>query len=560
MNLKNILILAVALTHPPSTFALWPIPRSLQTGTSFVKLASNFDIENQVTNAPADLLDAIQRTKTLLATDKLQRLAVGRGLNDSTAVGKAQSLSRLTISLLPGHTVARSIAQEAVQPIGQRSEGYSLSVPSTGAAATLTANSTLGLFRGLTTFGQLWYDLGGTTYSFQAPVVITNDSPAYPYRGLMLDTARNFFTVSDIKRTLDAMSWVKMSMFHWHVTDSQSFPLEIPNFPEISSKGAYSTQQVYSSADVQDIVSYAGARGIDVLVEIDTPGHSGSISASHPEHIACPQSDPWSDFAGEPPSGQLRLASQATTNFTANFISAIAKTLPSKLFSTGGDEINTNCYAHDASTQADLKSSGRTLEQALNVFTQATHKALLDIGKTPVVWEEMALEHQVSLSNETIVMVWISSQNAAAVAKKNLRIVHGPSDYFYLDCGAGEWLGNDPTGNSWCDPFKTWQKAYTFDPLANITAQQAPLVLGGQQLLWTEQSSPENLDSIVWPRAASSAEVFWTGAVLPDGTARNVGSALPRLHDIRYRMVKRGVRAIALQPEWCAIRPNVCNA
>jgi N-acetyl-beta-hexosaminidase len=96
-------------------------------------------------------------------------------------------------------------------------------------------------------------------------------------------------------------------------------------------------------------------------------------------------------------------------------------------------------------------------------------------------------------------------------------------------------------------------KAYTFDPLANLTSEQASLVLGGQQLLWTEQSGPQNLDSIVWPRAAASAEVFWTG---PGG---NDSAALPRLHELSYRLRRRGVNAISLQPEWCALRPFACN-
>jgi N-acetyl-beta-hexosaminidase len=96
-------------------------------------------------------------------------------------------------------------------------------------------------------------------------------------------------------------------------------------------------------------------------------------------------------------------------------------------------------------------------------------------------------------------------------------------------------------------------KAYTFDPLANLTTAQASLVLGGQQLLWTEQSGPENLDSIAWPRAAASAEVFWTGA------GGNDSAALPRLHEISYRFRRRGVNAISLQPEWCALRPFACN-
>jgi len=350
-----------------------------------------------------------------------------------------------------------------------------------------------------------------------------------------------------------------MSQFHWHIVDAQSFPLTVPGFPELSQKGAYSAEEVYSSQDIQDIVTYAGVRGIDVLMEIDTPGHTAVISTSYPEHIACAQAVPWETFANEPPAGQLRLASNATANFTASLISSIAKTLPSTLFSTGGDELNTNCYAQDAQTQADLAASGKTLEQALDAFTQVSHDALRSIGKTPVVWEEMALVHQVNLSNETIVMVWISSQDAAAVAAKGLRIVHSPSDYFYLDCGAGEWIGNTTGANSWCDPFKSWQKAYTFDPLVNLTQSEIPLVLGGQQLLWTEQSGPENLDSIVWPRAAVSAEIFWTGANLPDGTPLSVVSALPRLHDLRYRLVQRGVNAIALQPQWCALRDGACN-
>ena len=107
--------------------------------------------------------------------------------------------------------------------------------------------------------------------------------------------------------------------------------------------------------------------------------------------------------------------------------------------------------------------------------------------------------------------------------------------------------------NSWCDPFKTWQLSYSFDPTANLTADEATLVLGGQHLLWTEQSGPENLDDIVWPRAASSAELFWTG---PGG---NISTALPRLHEVAYRMRARGVQAISLQPEWCALRPGACD-
>jgi hexosaminidase len=152
------------------------------------------------------------------------------------------------------------------------------------------------------------------------------------------------------------------------------------------------------------------------------------------------------------------------------------------------------------------------------------------------------------------------------------------------------------SSNSWCDPFKSWQHSYTFDPTANLTEAEAQLVLGGkhtfisfvrdsvsplagQHLLWAEQSSPNNLDDTVWPRAASSAgscfashshtsiftdqttftrslatELFWSGPELT-----NVTNALPRLHDVSFRMQKRGTRSNALQPLWCALRPHACD-
>ncbi|KIK69927.1 glycoside hydrolase family 20 protein [Collybiopsis luxurians FD-317 M1] len=551
MASKSLFIVA-AITATAA--ALWPLPTRLSTGTTPLTLASNFHIDTSAISSPSqDLLEAIDRTKTYLQNDKLEALVVDRGASYASSLQHAKSLSSLKLSFDSGHSGnVKSISEEVTEDIESRVEGYTLTVPADGSAATLKANSSLGLFRGLTTFGQLFYYLNNDIYTVEAPISIT-DSPVYPYRGFMLDTSRNYFPVEDILRTLDAMSWVKMTTFHWHMVDSQSFPLQVPEFPELSAKGAYGPSMIYSTDDVHNIVTYAAARGIDVLPEVDTPGHTSVIAQAYPEHVACPGATPWATYANEPPAGQLRFASENTTNFTASLISAISARFPGRYFSTGGDELNTQCYEIDEPTQAELNATGKTLFQALDTFTQATHGVLEHSGKTPVVWEEMVLNFNVTLSNNTIVMVWISSTDAAAVAEKGFRLVQAPSDYFYLDCGAGGWVGANPLGNSWCDPFKTWQHAYTFDPIANMTDAQAKLVIGGEQLLWTEQSHPSNLDSIVWPRAAASAELFWSG---PGG---NVSTALPRLHDVAFRMTQRGVGAIALQPLWCALRPGVCD-
>ncbi|KAI0642951.1 N-acetylhexosaminidase [Trametes meyenii] len=549
MKLLAFAVLIATMYSP--VLALWPQPQSIETGSSTLRLAPGFQITVTGHGVPGDLLAAVGRTKKALFADKLGRLVVGRGAADAPTFAQAKSLSRLTLSLEKGASFA-SITSEAQKAPEDRDEAYHLVLPADGSGATITANSTLGLFRGLTTFSQLWYEHGNTVYTVSAPVTI-QDAPAYPYRGFMLDTARNYFPVDDIKRTLDAMSLVKINQFHWHAVDSQSFPLVIPGFTDLSDKGAYSSDQVYTVSDVRDIVSYAGARGIDVMVEIDTPGHTAIISQAHPDFVACAEASPWATYANEPPAGQLRFVNPDVTSYIGDLFSAAAKLFPSTLFSTGGDELNTKCYDIDEPTQTALNASGSTLEQALDVFTQKTHKVLEDKGKTPVVWEEMVLVHNVTLSKETKVIVWISSENVKAVVEKGYKLIHGASDYFYLDCGGGGWVGANPSGNSWCDPFKTWQHAYSFDPVANLTAEESKLILGGQHLLWAEQSGPQNLDPVVWPRAASSAELFWSG---PGG---NVSAALPRLHDLSYRLRQRGVNAIALQPEWCALRPGACD-
>ncbi|KIY69292.1 glycoside hydrolase family 20 protein [Cylindrobasidium torrendii FP15055 ss-10] len=529
--------------------AIWPLPASLSSGSSALILSTDFDVILP-DNAPRDLADAVGRTKQFLSSDALGRLVPDRGASDKDAIGSAPALGSLVLTVTGD---LKSIAEVATAELGSRDEAYTLTVPDDGSDATLSANSSLGLLRGLSTFEQLWYTNEAGIYTVEAPFDI-EDGPVYPYRGFMLDTARNYFPVDDIKRTLDAMSWVKMTTFHWHVVDSQSFPLQIPGFLELSEAGAYTAEMVYTPENVADIVAYANARGIDVMVEWDTPGHTSVISKSHPEHVACPEASPWASYAAEPPSGQLRIASAETTNFTTSVVTALSGMFNSKYLSLGGDEINAKCYTDDAETQASLNGTGKDFATALSEFTNATHNTLRASGKTPVVWQEMVLDYNVTtVEKDALILVWISSEDAISVVEQGYKIIHAASDYFYLDCGLGGWVGDNVEGNSWCDPFKTWQKSYSFDPVANMTSEQAELVLGGQHLIWTEQTSPANLDSSVWPRAASSAEVFWSG---PGG---NVTSALPRLHDLAYRFNQRGVAAIALQPIWCALRPYACD-
>ena len=149
-------------------------------------------------------------------------------------------------------------------------------------------------------------------------------------------------------------------------------------------------------------------RGIDVLIEIDTPGHTAVIGEAHPDFVACYHARPWADYAAgaqchqpflsqilnravfaEPPAGQLRLANATGANWPAGLFAEVAKMFPSSMISTGGDEVQTTCYDDDEETQRDLDATGLTLNEALTDFVHGTHGALIDAGKTPVVWQGM---------------------------------------------------------------------------------------------------------------------------------------------------------------------------
>jgi len=174
MALRRLLL---ALSLLSTAFALWPVPAALSTGTTPLLLSPAFYFDVAIQGAPSDLYEAVQQAMYYLQNDKLGRLVVGRGANDSAALNNAYTLTCLQLTLAPGAYV-ESIASESVKPLGTRSEEYVLTIPADGEAATLTANSTLGLYRGLTTFGQLWYYYQGQTYTLEAPIAIT-DAPAY---------------------------------------------------------------------------------------------------------------------------------------------------------------------------------------------------------------------------------------------------------------------------------------------------------------------------------------------------------------------------------------------
>ncbi|RKP35360.1 glycoside hydrolase superfamily [Dimargaris cristalligena] len=441
-------------------------------------------------------------------------------------------------------------------------ESYSLKIPTPeqSTKATIKAKSVWGALRGMETLSQLVYTTrAGALVIGSLPVDIT-DKPAYAHRGLMLDTSRNFFPVADIKRTLDAMSYNKLNVFHWHIVDAQSWPIESKFMPELYQKGAYSPSMTYSHREVKDIIQYARVRGIRVIPEFDMPGHVSVVNHVLPQIMTCVNEQPgWDAFAAEPPSGQFNPLLEDTYKFVKKIIDEYSGLFRDDYFHTGTDEVNTHCWETTQSIQQFLTANKKKAGELVDMFLGRAHKFLTDNKKLPMVWEEAILDFNATLSKEAVVQVWRSAENVQKVVAKGHKVLANSYEYWYLDCGHGTWLGNNPEGNSWCDPFKHWQRVYSYDPIANITSPaEQKLVIGGDVCLWAEQTDTNNLDNVLWPRAAAAAEVLWSGKEA-NGKPLTVKDALVRIQDQRFRLVARGIKAEPLQPLWCARNPGMCD-
>ncbi|XP_031372579.1 beta-hexosaminidase 2 isoform X3 [Punica granatum] len=457
-------------------------------------------------------------------------------------------------------------------------ESYHLKIPSTGVEASLTAETAWGAMRGLETFSQLVWG----NPSHVASGMEVWDWPIFEHRGVMLDTSRNFYNVEDILRMIGAMSGNKLNVFHWHITDSHSFPLLLPSEPGLADKGSYGPDMQYSPKDVTRIVQFGLEHGVRVLPEIDMPGHTGSWAKAYPEIVACanmfwwPAGYKWEDrLASEPGAGQLNPLNPKTYQVLKNVIRDVTMMFPEPFYHAGGDEVAPGCWKADPEIQEFLSKDG-SLSEILEMFLNSTFPYIVSMNRTVVYWEDVLLDQTVRVNRSllppesTILQTWNDGpNNTKAIVSSGYRAIVSSADYYYLDCGHGSFIGNNSkydqgnagntgTGDSWCGPFKTWQTIYNYDITYGLTEEEAKLVLGGEVALWSEQADPTVLDSRIWPRASAMAEAMWSGNRDEKGMKR-YAEATDRLNEWRGRMVSRGIRAEPIQPLWCARNPGMCD-
>ena len=401
-------------------------------------------------------------------------------------------------------------ASKPVQELGE-DESYVLEVSATG--AKLSAANPLGILHGLQTFLQL---IEVTPTGFRAAAVHIEDTPRFPWRGLMIDVSRHFIYMDTLKRNVDAMEAVKLNVLHLHLSDDQGFRLQSKEFPKLTELG--SDGQFYTQAEMRELIEYASGRGIRVVPEFDMPGHSTAWFVGYPalSSGAGPYSIErrWGIF--DPAMDPTR---EDTYKFLDKFIGEMAAFFPDHYFHIGGDEVNGKQWDGNPKIQEFMREHKLKNNEALQeYFTQRVEKIVSKHHKTMVGWDEILSP---GMPGEIVIQSWRGQDSLAKAAQQGYRGLLSSGYYLDAMATAGTYYAVDPMSNA----------------DAALTPEQQKRILGGEACTWAEFISDENIDSRIWPRAAAVAERLWS----PQQT-QDVDSMYARLAAVNEELEQLGLR------------------
>ncbi|CAE7658729.1 Hexb [Symbiodinium sp. CCMP2456] len=390
----------------------------------------------------------------------------------------------------------------------------------------LSAPSIHGFRRGLETLLQVVEALSGESrawtwapgFSNGAPVDLwIEDVPRFPWRGLLLDTARHFAPIQVMESLLFSMAASKLNVLHWHVTDAMSFPLQLESLPQLAQLGSFDASKTYTHADVRHIVALAANLSIRIVPELDMPAHTASWIFGEPETVSncthvLPQ-DP--NDAKNRFKARDKLALDISSKRTKKVVSAILKEMaglfPDEFFHVGGDEVDFRCWTTMPHIAAWMRKKGLGASQALQNFFEHVFQEVKRLGKRPIVWQD-AFDQGLRLPKEAVVQPWkcwgsvgpgmpwwpqaepeAQIGHASAFAATSMGFSAVQSSCWYLD-----W------NSQWTDFYN-----HTADegPLASTPSDR---LLGGETALWSELIDFTNLNCRAWPRAAAVAERLWS--------------------------------------------------
>ena len=374
-------------------------------------------------------------------------------------------------------------------------DGYQLAVDA--AAVTITAPRHAGLFYGIQTFRQLLpafveYEAVRAEKDrlIRVAAVRIEDSPRFEWRGAMLDVARHFFTVDEVKRYIDLISLYKLNRLHLHLADDQGWRIEIKSWPNLTTHGA-STEVgggpggYYTQAQYSEIVAYARDRFITIVPEIDMPGHTNAALASYAELNCDGKARPL--YTGiEVGFSAFCVEKEVTYRFIDDVVREIAALTPTPYFHVGGDEV-------------------KTLTPAQYVgFIERVQKIVQSHGKQMVGWDEVA---PAALLPTTIVQHWRPDGSPTAAVAKGAKIIMSVANRAYLDM---QYDPSSPIGLHWAAYIKV-SDAYEWDPLTVAKGIPESSIIGVEAPLWSETAATiRDVEWLAFPRLAAIAEIGWS--------------------------------------------------
>ncbi len=499
-----------------SEIAIIPEPVSL------TKTAGHFTLPaNVVIHSPAN--PELKQIVSFLQ----ERLSIPTGSFVSNVSDKS---SKATVNLILNDKINAFIGKE----------GYTLTV--TPSLITIKANKPAGLFYGVQSLIQLFpKEIESKervkNIEWMAPCVEVTDYPRVGWRGLMFDVARHFFTKSEVKQYIDAMVRYKYNLLHLHLADDEGWRIEIKGLPKLTEVGAWRVNKVgefgnfipptveeprtyggfYTQEDIKEIVQYARDRFVDIMPEIDVPGHSLAAIVSYPELSCTPGAESYRVRSGErimdwskgaPPiallDNTLCPANEKVYTFLDSVISQVAKLFPFEYIHLGGDEAPINYWEKNDSIRVLMKREGlKNMHQVQGYFEKRVQKIVESKGKKFMGWDEI-LDGDMPAS--VGVMSWRGIKYGIDASKNKHEVVMSPTTFAYLDYMQADQITEPRVYAS-----LRLRKSYEFDPIP--AGADPKYIKGGQANLWTEQIyNIRQAEYMTWPRGMAIAESVWSPA------------------------------------------------
>ena len=426
------------------------------------------------------------------------------------------------------------LAEDATLP----GEGYTLNVSEKG--VEIKASSKAGFFYAIQTLKQLLpRDLFGGTLNSEAewviPFVSITDQPQFEHRGFMMDVARHFFDKNEVKRVLDIMALYKMNRLHWHLTDDQGWRIEIPEYPLLTEVGAirsgsftspgdgskffddteYGRGLWFSQNDLREIVAYAAERNIDIMPEIDLPGHMVAAVTAYPEFSCDPTKEYSVRIDGGISQDVLNIGKDETIDFLKCVLDNVANIFPFPYIHIGGDECPTNQWQTNEDCLRRVQEEGLAgvhelqswLVEKLGTYLKEKY------GKDIVVWDELLAHWTSENSVKPVIMAWNSLGKTADAANKGFKSIATPHSHVYIDfmqVGPNETIIDEPYYGGWSDTnTNTLEEAYSLNPAGSLSGREE-YCLGVQCNLWAETLNDNTeLEYQLLPRMIAVAETGW---------------------------------------------------